>query len=160
MKLDNGLTLKEQRFIDLYLFSDDPALRNNGTQCALQVFDITNNDENTAGVVAHEYLRKPKIKSYIDSKLTEIVEEIDENWILKEIRNVYRQAVSDGKFTDSLRALELFGKYKAMWTDRQIQETEKVEDFLPNTPNGNDTQEDNESEINENTPKGVKNNGN
>lgn len=53
------LTKKQADFVKEYLDSG------NGTQAALKAYDTE--DPNTAGVIAHENLRKPKILEYLES---------------------------------------------------------------------------------------------
>lgn len=131
MEDEYNLTIKEKGFIDDYLFSDDPKLRGNGTQCALKHFDIKNKDENVAGVLSYRMLRKDKIIAYKEAKLAEIAAEIDEKWIINEMLRLYRVSFNEGNLANAKATLELFGKYKTMFTDR----TENVnitsaEDFI------------------------------
>lgn len=57
------LTRKEQIFVDEYVATG------NGVQSALKAFDTK--DYNTAGVIAHEYLNKPKLQHAIGEKLND-----------------------------------------------------------------------------------------
>lgn len=52
------LTPKQERFVKEYLDSG------NGTQAALKAYNTE--DHNTAGVIAHENLRKPNIQKYLE----------------------------------------------------------------------------------------------
>jgi phage terminase small subunit len=54
------LTKKEKQWADTFLETD------NGTQSALRAYDTT--DPNTAAVIAHENIRKPKIREYLDQQ--------------------------------------------------------------------------------------------
>ena len=153
MILENGLTQKQEIFCQEY------AKTFNATQSAIKA----NYSPDTAFSIGSENLRKPLIKKRIDEireGLIDNIEDIDEKWIVKKVLDILERAMANDKLSEANKSIELLGKWRAMWTDRQIQETEKVEDFLPNTPNGNDIQEDNESEINENTPEHAKNGGN
>lgn len=139
----NGLTEKQQGFIDDYLFSQDMKLRGNGTQCALKWFDIADNDENTAAVIANEYLRKPNIIAYKESKLAQISEEIDEKWIISEIKTVFKQSLEEKKYSDANKSLEMLGKWRALFTDRNINVEETIEDLIArNYPKGHDNKAD------------------
>lgn len=55
-----ALTPKQQGFADDYLETG------NGTQSALNNYDTE--DPNTAGAIAHENLRKPKIRQYLENE--------------------------------------------------------------------------------------------
>lgn len=137
--MTNELTIKEKGFIDDYLFSKDSKLLGNATQCALKWFDINNNDENVAGVIGHEYLRKPKIIEYKENKLNNIAEEISEKRIVNELWKLYNRSLDESNLNSAKGTLELLGKWRAMFTDKQITETGTVEDLLRNELKSKDT---------------------
>jgi len=63
---NNGLTLKEKHFTDVYL------KEKNGTEAVKQAYNIkSKNIDNVAGVIAKENLSKPKIQKTIQEVLTE-----------------------------------------------------------------------------------------
>lgn len=63
MKLENGLTPKQQGFVN------DIVAGETGVQAALNNFDVTS--YNSAGNIAHEYLKKPEIKEAINTALSD-----------------------------------------------------------------------------------------
>lgn len=124
----NGLTYKQQGFIDDYLFSKDPKLLGNGTQCALKWFDCENED--TARSMGSEYLTKPNIKAYIEQKQAEISELIDEKWIVNKLNWLVEKSIDEKQLAVAKGSLELLGKWRAMFTDKQINESEDFADYL------------------------------
>lgn len=66
-KLKNGLTSKENAFTQKVLEQIVTTGEMNGTQAALEVYDTT--DKRTAGVIAHENMKKPKISETIQEAL-------------------------------------------------------------------------------------------
>lgn len=75
------LTQKQNKFADRYIETG------NGVQSALEVYDTE--DYSTAGVIAHENLKKPKIQEYLTSKAeraAEIVFSIAEHGESDEVR--------------------------------------------------------------------------
>ena len=59
-ELLGGLTAKQEIFCQAYVAS-----RCNGVAAAREAFDIKDNSMNTAGVMANEYLNKPKVKERV-----------------------------------------------------------------------------------------------
>ena len=64
------MTPKQKKFADEYLETG------NGVESALKVYDTE--DYSTAGVIAHENLKKPKIQEYLSSKAERAAEVIFE----------------------------------------------------------------------------------
>ena len=62
MKRKERLTIKEQKFVKNYIKNDG-----NGVKTALEVYDTE--DYNTAGAIASENLKKPKIQKAIQDAL-------------------------------------------------------------------------------------------
>lgn len=121
------MTAKQQRFVDEYLIDL------NATQAAIRA----GYSEKTAGVIAAENLKKPKISEYINARMAEKESELiaDQDEVLK-----YLTAVMRGKSRaaviardeqgadrvmdkppdekERLRAAELLGKRYGLYTDR------------------------------------------
>lgn len=118
-----GLTAKEKEFCDLYIFSDDPNIRGNATQAALKVYNINGIDrENIASSMGAENLRKPRLKKYINDKMSELANSINEEWIMKEMLKNYIKTQNNDKTNESIKVLEMFARIKAMFTDRNVTE--------------------------------------
>lgn len=125
------LTLKQQRFADEYIISG------NATQAAIKA----GYSKRTAGVIADENLKKPKIKKYIDERLAELesakIAKQDE--VLRYLTGVMRaestsemvvvEGTGDGCSEarvmdthpgerDRLKAAELLGKRYGLFRDR------------------------------------------
>ncbi|UQS82597.1 terminase small subunit [Bombilactobacillus folatiphilus] len=118
------LTAKQQRFADEYIKTG------NATQAALEA----GYSKKTAGVIANENLNKPYIKEYIDKQLNlihsakiadakEIQEFLtsvlrgDETETVATAKGLFSNVELGGK--DRLKAAELLGKTKSMFTDRK-----------------------------------------
>lgn len=125
------LTLKQQRFADEYIISG------NATQAAIKA----GYSKRTAGVIADENLKKPKIRAYIDERLAELenakIAKQDE--VLRYLTDVMRaESVSETVVVEGtgegcsearrmqkrpeererLKAAELLGKRYGLFTDR------------------------------------------
>ena len=103
------LTDKQQRFINEYPKDF------NATQAAIRA----GYSANSAGVIAHRLLKNPRVAREIEKRRGEIEEKTDVQIgeIVKELRQLAfggRKATN----TERLRALELLGKYKCMYTDK------------------------------------------
>lgn len=100
----------------------------NATQAAIRA----GYSKNTATEIGYEYLRKPHIKEYIDKELDDVMQESKsqlKSRILKELKDVsFSDAgisinerdgeIVDVRITDKLKAMEMLGKYLAMWTEK------------------------------------------
>ncbi len=120
MYLENGLTEKQERFCNEYLVDY------NATQAATR----SGYSANTAYSIAHELLSKPEIRQRIDELQDNIFANLSEKLIIEQIWRVYKTAIEDKKLSDALKAQELLGKYKAMFVDKQITQTETFEDHV------------------------------
>jgi phage terminase small subunit len=81
------LTKKQKKFADEYLETG------NGTRAALKAYDTMS--ENTAGMIASENIRKPKIAEYLESKAERAAERIFELLNQEENLNVALGAGKD-----------------------------------------------------------------
>ena len=97
----SALTRKTKLSAKERAFAEEFAKTRNGTQSALKVYDTT--DYNTAGVIAHENLNKPKIR-------TEILALLKGNNIeLEEILTIHkRNLLQDKHLPTSQKAVEDF----------------------------------------------------
>ena len=103
------LTDKQQRFINEYPKDF------NATQAAIRA----GYSANSAGVIAHRLLKNPRVAREIEKRRGEIDEKTDVE--VGEIVAALRGMAFGGKpatNSEQLKALDLLGRYKAMFTDR------------------------------------------
>lgn len=81
------LTKKQKEFADKYLETG------NATQSALEAYDT--DDPNTAGVIGHENLRKPKIIAFFEEKADTVANNIYRLALAAENENVQLRAGQD-----------------------------------------------------------------
>lgn len=100
----------------------------NATQAAIRA----GFSKNSAAEIGYEYLRKPHIKKYIDLELDDVMQESKtqlKTRIIKELKDVSFTGVGidliekdgvviDVRITDKLKAIDMLGKYLAMWTEK------------------------------------------
>jgi phage terminase small subunit len=112
------LTAKQKAFIE-----ELPKNQWNGTQAAI----AAGYSPKSAGVMACRLMKNPAIIKVLDTRTAEIVEKTDIE--IEEIIRELRKIAFGGKKatnTEILRALELLGRYKAMFTDRQPTDVNKM----------------------------------
>ena len=131
------LTKKQRRFCELYADYTQPQYYGNGTQCALAVYDISPDAdrENTAASIATELLQKPAIQDYIRELEAQQVAKIDENYIIKEIARLKTIAERRKNIPSALKALEMLGKWQALFTERREIQSQSFEDFIAEVEN-------------------------
>ena len=110
-----SLTEKQKIFISEYLKDF------NATRSALKA----GYSENTAYSIGNENLKKPEIrdaiKKYLDDALS--VDKLSlKNEIIKELKDIAFDPMTDEdsrlRHSDKIKAIELLGKYMAMWTEK------------------------------------------
>lgn len=116
------LTLKQQRFADEYIISG------NATQAAIKA----GYSKRTAGVIADENLKKPKIRAYIDERLAELNAKAiaDQDEVLRLLTRHARRETTEYNVTsggvvktptavaNAIKAAELLGKRYGLFTNR------------------------------------------
>ncbi|MHC4256508.1 MAG: terminase small subunit [Planctomycetota bacterium] len=102
-----------------YAFVNEYVKDYNATQAAIRAGYA----EKYADRQAYQLLEKTRVKEAIEARRQEISRKADVeiSEIVAELRSI---AFTDGSRTDKLRALELLGRYKAMFTDRFQNTTE------------------------------------
>ena len=95
----------------------------NGTQAAV----AAGYSAKSAHVMASRLLKNPAITGELDRRTAEIVEKTDVE-VDEIVRGLREIAFGRKKATNTevLRALELLGKFKAMFTDRQVTDPGKI----------------------------------
>lgn len=108
--MSDKLTEKQKMFCHEYMKDL------NGTQAAIRA----GYSENSAQEIASENLSKPMVSSYLKSLMEERIKQvdIDVNDILNDIIQTRLECAADKKHSERLKANELLGKYKKMWTDK------------------------------------------
>jgi phage terminase small subunit len=88
----------------------------NGTQAAIRA----GYSENSAKEIASQNLTKDAVSEYLKSLMDDRIKQvdIDVNDILTDIINTRLECAADKKYSERLKANELLGKYKKMWTDK------------------------------------------
>ena len=118
MAKTNGLTDKQQRFTNEYPKDF------NATQAAIRA----GYSPKGAGVMACRLLKNPRVSEEIAKRMGDIVEKTDVE--VGEIVAALRKIAFGGKKatnSEQLKALDLLGRFKAMYTDRVQEEQASLE---------------------------------
>lgn len=119
------LTYKQQGFINDYL-SGSKELIGNGTQCAMKWFDCEN--EETASAISYEYLRKPHIKEYMNTKTKDVAQILTENATL-----LIKKAIDEANNGNTTILSKLLDKIAPTLNANDNTNTEvSVDDYLNN----------------------------
>ncbi|HLB75004.1 MAG TPA: terminase small subunit [Sedimentisphaerales bacterium] len=107
----NELRARQKAFIEAL-----PANQWNGTRAAV----AAGYSPKSAAVMAHRLLRNPKIAAELDKRTAQVAEKADVE--VGEIIVALRTIAFGARATnaDRLRALDLLGRYKAMFSDRHV----------------------------------------
>lgn len=112
-KQANGLTMQELEMVKLYLDNTSPCF-GNYSACFKKVYDKNNKlCDVSIWTKASLKFNEPHIKEYIKEKVDG---EITEEWIKSQIRDIATSPTA--QYRDKLKAQELLGKTKAMFTDK------------------------------------------
>jgi len=117
------LTEKQKAFVE-----ELPKNQWNGTKAAI----AAGYSEKSGGVMACRLLKNPRVAAEIDKVKERYQKELEHETditiseIVKRLNRVYHEAIDKGRYSDANKALELLGKYKAMFTDRHVNETAEV----------------------------------
>lgn len=107
------LTPKQQRFVEAYV---GPAT-GNATQAA-RIAGYKGNDI-TLAAVGHENLRKPRVAEAVKERTQMALDSLGADEMLRQVSRIALGEEPKARIADRLRALELMGKYHALWTDVQ-----------------------------------------
>jgi len=123
--LENGLTLKQDKFKEVYLATG------NGTEAARQTYQAKS--ENALAVIASQNLRKPKIVSAIKERLKhiatadEVLGETSEialakwkEFVTVEMDDQGNQIKVQLKLNDKLKALEMLAKHHRLLGNNDV----------------------------------------
>lgn len=108
--MSDKLTEKQKMFCHEYMKDL------NGTQAAIRA----GYSENSAKEIASQNLTKDAVSEYLKLLIEERTKQvdIDVNDILNDILQTRLECAADKKYSERLKANELLGKYKKMWTDK------------------------------------------
>ena len=111
------LTAKQKLFVEHYCGD----CKFNATQAAIQA----GYSKKTAYSIGNENLKKPEIMAAVAEQVTHKAERIDVEVteIIQELRKLAFSGTELFHNRDKLRALELLGKYKDMFSERHILQT-------------------------------------
>ena len=146
----NELTTKQKSFIEQL-----PLNQWNGTQAAI----AAGYSAKSAGVMAHRLLKNPAIAKELDRRTAEIVErtDVEVGEVIAELRKYAFDREYKATNSERLKALELLGKYKIMFTERKVVEDERESSLVAiimkdkdSTPPGASNSPPNAQEKNEN----------
>ena len=114
----NELTAKQKAFVEQL-----PLNQWNGTKAAI----AAGYSPKSAGVMAHRLLKNPVIAKELDKRTAEIAQKTDVEIgeVIAELRKYAFDREYKATNSERLKALEMLGKYKVMFTDRQIVEDER-----------------------------------
>lgn len=90
----------------------------NQTKAYLKVYKGTTNDAakaNAARLIANDTV-KGRVKELMKKRAEKAGRAAEE--ILADVRRIGEKAEQEGRYNDSLKALELEGKHQAIWTDK------------------------------------------
>lgn len=109
--MSDKLTDKQTLFISEYLLSF------NATQAAIRA----GYSEKSAALIGSENIRKPYIKKHIQERLNEMLEDDTlalKNQIIQKLKDLSFTDNEDTNNRDSLKAVELLGKYAGLWVEK------------------------------------------
>lgn len=119
MALVNGLTIKQQRFVNEYV-----ANGGNGTRAAIQA----GYSEDTASEMAYENLNKPHIKQAIEAYEQAIATKcgITAEYVIQSIHELAIRARDNDDIQQATKNYELLGKTLKIFTDK-IESTQTID---------------------------------
>lgn len=117
-RTETGLTRKQERFCQEYLINGF-----NASEAARKAGYSKDADKE----IGYDLLTKAHIQKYIQ-RLTK--DTINEEYVLNKIVETLNKAQNQDKLSEVLKASELLGKYLAMFTDKNINQTETLEDVI------------------------------
>lgn len=108
--MSESLTDKQKLFCQEYMKDL------NGAQAAIRA----GYSPDTAKQIAYDNFTKPYLVDYLEKLMAEKTKKVDieVDDILNDILETRKEAASEKKHSDRLKANELLGKYKKMWTDK------------------------------------------
>ena len=107
------LTPKQQRFVEAYVW---PASGNASEAARLAGY---RGNPQTLRAVGHENLTKPDIAAAVKERTEKALESMGADEVLRQVSLIACGHEPNARVSDRLRALELLGKYHALWTEVQ-----------------------------------------
>ena len=117
MRDENGLTVRQRRFADLFIELGD----------ATKAAKAAGYSNRTAYSIGCENLRKPEIKGYLVKRMGGLDESriASSNEVLELLTAVLRGEVPRSSISDRVRAAEQLGRYYGLWANNLLIDTLK-----------------------------------
>ena len=119
---DYGLTIKQQKFAEAYVATNDAkqSLLNAG-YAPVHRTDTGELDASKTVKRAHQYLSNPKIRAYIETLREEVVEKVswDAQKVMDKVYQTYMRATDAEDYTNANRSMELIAKHLGMFVDKK-----------------------------------------
>tara|TARA_R110000765_G_scaffold416914_1_gene519044 strand:+ start:220 stop:711 length:492 start_codon:yes stop_codon:yes gene_type:complete len=119
---DYGLTIKQQKFSEAYVATNDAkqALFDSGYAPVVRT-DTGEIDQSKTGKRAQQYLSNPKIRAYIETIREEVIEKVA--WtaekVIDKMYQTYLRATDNNDYTNANRSMESIAKHLGMFVDKK-----------------------------------------
>ena len=119
---DYGLTIKQQKFAEAYIATNDAskALIDAGYAPVVRT-DTGELDKSKTAKRAQQYLSNPKIRAYVETLREEVVEKV--SWtaekVIDKMYQTYLRATDNDDYTNANRSMESIAKHLGMFVDKK-----------------------------------------
>ena len=119
---DYGLTIKQQKFAEAYVGSNDAskALIDAGYAPVVRT-DTGVLDKSKTAKRAQQYLSNPKIRAYVETIREEVIEKV--SWtaekVIDKMYQTYLRATDNDDYTNANRSMESIAKHLGMFVDKK-----------------------------------------
>ena len=119
---DYGLTIKQQKFAEAYVGSNNAskALIDAGYAPVVRT-DTGELDKSKTAKRAQQYLSNPKIRAYVETIREEVIEKV--SWtaekVIDKMYQTYLRATDNDDYTNANRSMESIAKHLGMFVDKK-----------------------------------------
>jgi phage terminase small subunit len=119
---DYGLTIKQQKFAEAYVATNDAskALIDAGYAPVVRT-DTGELDKSKTAKRAQQYLSNPKIRAYVETIREEVIEKV--SWtaekVIDKMYQTYLRATDNDDYTNANRSMESIAKHLGMFVDKK-----------------------------------------
>ena len=119
---DYGLTIKQQKFAEAYVATNDAskALIDAGYAPVVRT-DTGVLDKSKTAKRAQQYLSNPKIRAYVETIREEVIEKV--SWtaekVIDKMYQTYLRATDNDDYTNANRSMESIAKHLGMFVDKK-----------------------------------------
>ena len=119
---DYGLTIKQQKFAEAYVGTNDAskALIDAGYAPVVRT-DTGELDKSKTAKRAQQYLSNPKIRAYVETIREEVIEKV--SWtaekVIDKMYQTYLRATDNDDYTNANRSMESIAKHLGMFVDKK-----------------------------------------